>query len=194
MPELDFQNRFLKFNNFLCICWFLAKNISNFVSLPWKLHNRYCHIPQGILAFILVNNPYVTSSAMLGWWAKKSILLKILILPKISLLLKLFKQIFEGSSIDTIWDPIIFDIIRWVAGSIGNNPYVTSSAMLGWWAKKSILLKILEVLKNVASKNQLLYLRHYSPQFVFFQATFGNKKSCALQQNFTGTSWLHLCQ
>ena len=22
--------------------WFLAKNISNFVSLPWKLHNRYC--------------------------------------------------------------------------------------------------------------------------------------------------------
>ena len=24
--------------------WFLAKNLSNFVSLPWKLHNRYCHI------------------------------------------------------------------------------------------------------------------------------------------------------
>ena len=23
--------------------WFLAKNISNFVSLPWNLHNRYCH-------------------------------------------------------------------------------------------------------------------------------------------------------
>ena len=23
--------------------WFLAKNLSNFVSLPWKLHNRYCH-------------------------------------------------------------------------------------------------------------------------------------------------------
>ena len=22
---------------------FLAKNFSNFVSLPWKLHNRYCH-------------------------------------------------------------------------------------------------------------------------------------------------------
>ena len=24
--------------------WFLAKNLSNFVSLPWKLHNRKCHI------------------------------------------------------------------------------------------------------------------------------------------------------
>jgi hypothetical protein len=22
--------------------WFLAKNLSKFVSLPWKLHNRYC--------------------------------------------------------------------------------------------------------------------------------------------------------
>ena len=23
--------------------WFLTKNLSNFVSLPWKLQNRYCH-------------------------------------------------------------------------------------------------------------------------------------------------------
>ena len=23
--------------------WFLAKNLPNFVSLPWKLHNRKCH-------------------------------------------------------------------------------------------------------------------------------------------------------
>ena len=23
--------------------WFLAKNLSNFVSLPWKFHNPYCH-------------------------------------------------------------------------------------------------------------------------------------------------------
>ena len=23
--------------------WFLGKNLFNFVSLPWKLHNRYCH-------------------------------------------------------------------------------------------------------------------------------------------------------
>ena len=26
--------------------WFLAKNLSNFVSLPWKLHNRKCHNEQ----------------------------------------------------------------------------------------------------------------------------------------------------
>ena len=37
-------NQFSKFNNFLWVCWFLGKNLSNFVSLPWKLHNRYCHI------------------------------------------------------------------------------------------------------------------------------------------------------
>ena len=24
--------------------WFLAENLSNFVSLPWKLHNWYCGI------------------------------------------------------------------------------------------------------------------------------------------------------
>ena len=23
--------------------WFLAKNLSNFVSLPWELYNQYCH-------------------------------------------------------------------------------------------------------------------------------------------------------
>ena len=32
-----------KFNNFLWVCWFLCKNISNFVPLIWKLHNPYCH-------------------------------------------------------------------------------------------------------------------------------------------------------
>ena len=32
-----------RFNNFLWVCWFLCKNISNFVSPVWKLHNPYCH-------------------------------------------------------------------------------------------------------------------------------------------------------
>ena len=35
--------QFSKFNHFLWECWFLAKNHYNFVSLSWKLHNRYCH-------------------------------------------------------------------------------------------------------------------------------------------------------
>ena len=26
------------------LCWFLAQNRFDFVSLPWQLHNRYCHI------------------------------------------------------------------------------------------------------------------------------------------------------
>ena len=30
-------------NNFLWVCWFLDKNIFNFVPPVWKLHNPYCH-------------------------------------------------------------------------------------------------------------------------------------------------------
>ena len=35
--------QFSKFKNFLCVCWFLGKNLSNFVPSVWKLHNPYCH-------------------------------------------------------------------------------------------------------------------------------------------------------
>ena len=35
--------QFSKFNNFLWVCWFLGKNISNFVYSAWKLNNPYCH-------------------------------------------------------------------------------------------------------------------------------------------------------
>ena len=35
--------QFSKFENFLWVCWFSCKNLSNFVSLPWKFHNPYCH-------------------------------------------------------------------------------------------------------------------------------------------------------
>ena len=38
----NFQNLVISFE----YSWFLAKNLSNFVSLPWKLHNRECHILQ----------------------------------------------------------------------------------------------------------------------------------------------------
>ena len=33
------QNSIISFD----CSWFFAKIFSNFVSLPWKLHNRYCH-------------------------------------------------------------------------------------------------------------------------------------------------------
>ena len=35
----NFQNLVISFE----YSWFLIKNLSNFVSLPWKLHNRKCH-------------------------------------------------------------------------------------------------------------------------------------------------------
>ena len=36
-------HQFPKFNNFLWVCCFLAKILSDFVHPAWKLHNRYCH-------------------------------------------------------------------------------------------------------------------------------------------------------
>ena len=38
--------QFSKFINFLWVCWFLGKNLSNFVPPVWKFHNPYCHIVQ----------------------------------------------------------------------------------------------------------------------------------------------------
>ena len=35
--------QFSKFNHFVWVCWFLGKNLSNFVPPVWKLHNPYCH-------------------------------------------------------------------------------------------------------------------------------------------------------
>ena len=36
-------HQFSKFNNFLWVCWFLGKNISDFVPPTWKLDNPYYH-------------------------------------------------------------------------------------------------------------------------------------------------------
>ena len=38
----NLQNSMISFD----YTWFLAKNLSNFVSFPLKLHNRYCHSQQ----------------------------------------------------------------------------------------------------------------------------------------------------
>ena len=35
--------QFSKFKNLPWVCWFLCKNLSNLVSLPWKFHSPYCH-------------------------------------------------------------------------------------------------------------------------------------------------------
>ena len=44
-----FQNS--KFNNFLLVSWFLGKNLSNFVSPIWKLHNPYFHNVKYVWSF-----------------------------------------------------------------------------------------------------------------------------------------------
>ena len=47
--------QFSKFNNFLWVCWFLGKNLSNFVPPVWKLHNPYCHSLEHLLFFLSDN-------------------------------------------------------------------------------------------------------------------------------------------
>ena len=39
-------HQFSKFKNFLWVCWWLGKNLSNFIYPVWKLHNPYCHSTQ----------------------------------------------------------------------------------------------------------------------------------------------------
>ena len=42
-------HQFSKFNNFLWVCWFLGKNLSNFVPPAWKLDKPYYHnVPKSI--------------------------------------------------------------------------------------------------------------------------------------------------
>ena len=43
--------QFSKRNIFIWLQLILANNLSNFKSLSWKLHNRYCHIPRSIPNF-----------------------------------------------------------------------------------------------------------------------------------------------
>ena len=45
--------QFSKFKNFLSVCWFLGKNLSNIVPPVWKLHNPYCHSMQNNILHIL---------------------------------------------------------------------------------------------------------------------------------------------
>ena len=52
--------------------WFLAKNLSNFVSLPWKLHNRKCHTRHVCLATHMISPIIlkVGKTGALGHWSK----------------------------------------------------------------------------------------------------------------------------
>ena len=48
--------QFSKFNNFLWVCWFLGKNLSNFVSPVWKLYNPYCHSVRSMFRVLGIYN------------------------------------------------------------------------------------------------------------------------------------------
>ena len=43
------QNSMISFQN----SWLFAKNLSIFVSLPWKLYNRYCHNDRSLICYNL---------------------------------------------------------------------------------------------------------------------------------------------
>ena len=52
-----------EYNNFFWVCWFLTKNVSNFVSLPWKLDILPC-----TMKILLCRK--VCSNFSLKWWSK----------------------------------------------------------------------------------------------------------------------------
>ena len=51
--------------------WFLAKNLSRFVSLLWKLHNRYCHnctlMSVRLWSWVLTNKVFGQKSTVFEW-------------------------------------------------------------------------------------------------------------------------------
>ena len=63
---LTIQNS--KFNNFFLVCLFLGKNLSNFVSPLWKLHNWYYH--NGNLWKYVVKTHFLFCSATVAGWGR----------------------------------------------------------------------------------------------------------------------------
>ena len=66
----NFQNLVISFE----YSWFLAKNLSNFVSLPWKLHNRKCHSGHTIFErhLLLMMVPCAIKRSTLGFYTNQN--------------------------------------------------------------------------------------------------------------------------
>ena len=63
--------QFWKFKNFLWVCWFLCKNLSNFIYPVWKLHNPYCNTVQTALANLFWKFIHSTISLCISeFWMK----------------------------------------------------------------------------------------------------------------------------
>ena len=46
------------------VCWFLGKNLSNFVPPVWKLHNLYCHTVYNVVPLTLVKDLLPTKQGL----------------------------------------------------------------------------------------------------------------------------------
>ena len=64
--------QFSKSNNFLWVCWFLGKNLSNFVRPVWRLHNPYCHRPTAISKIFEVSEIKVLKALIMKSRCKKT--------------------------------------------------------------------------------------------------------------------------
>ena len=62
--DTSLLNQFSKFNSFLWVCWFLWKNLSNFVPPSWNLHNPYCHC---LYAWENITEPFWDHRVALEW-------------------------------------------------------------------------------------------------------------------------------
>ena len=60
-PIFDSYSNFQSSIISLHYSWFLPQNLSNFVSLPWKLHNRYCRNSKFLAPVIYFADPIWTS-------------------------------------------------------------------------------------------------------------------------------------
>ena len=54
--------QFLKFKKILWVCWFLGKNLSNFIYPVWKLHNPYCHSGDHTGTYFIHDEEFVLAS------------------------------------------------------------------------------------------------------------------------------------
>jgi hypothetical protein len=63
----NLQNSMISFD----YSWFLAKNLSNFISLPWKLHNLYCHTLHFIDILAGASKFSRWTAQLDGWWGQK---------------------------------------------------------------------------------------------------------------------------
>ena len=76
--------QFSKFKNFLWVCWFLGKNLSNFVPPVWKLHNPYCH--SGGMRPVGFGQIYLTFNSKVNGLNEVTVMVQIVVMNKLILL------------------------------------------------------------------------------------------------------------